>query len=132
MDYAQLFLPSGAGALSKSSGVLLVAQARKYGLGILVATQAPKGIDNKIISNCSTQFLGKQNSPTDQQTVRLMIAATGGTAEDIGKLSMGEFYFKTQDSGKPFKLKTPLCLSYHPANPPTPEEVVERAQRSLR
>jgi hypothetical protein len=132
VDEAQLFLPSGAGALSKTSGVLLVAQARKYGLGILVATQAPKGIDNKIISNCSTQFLGKQNSPTDQQTVRLMIAATGGTAEDIGKLSMGEFYFKTQDSGKPFKLKTSLCLSYHPANPPTPEEVVERAHRSSR
>jgi hypothetical protein len=130
IDEAQLFIPSGAGALSKTSGVQLVAQARKYGLGMIAVTQAPKGIDNKVISNCTTQFLGKQNSPTDQQSVKSMIAATGGSADDVGKLAAGEFYFKTEKSGKPFRLKTPICLSYHPANPPTPEEVVARARRS--
>jgi DNA helicase HerA-like ATPase len=107
-----------------------VAQARKYGLGIVAVTQAPKGIDNKLISNCTTQFLGKQNSPTDQQSVKAMISATGGAADDIGKLAAGEFYFKTEQSGKPFKLRTPICLSYHPPNPPTPEEVVARARKS--
>ena len=131
IDEAQVFIPSGAHALSKSSGVQLVAQARKYGLGMIVVTQAPKGIDNKVISNCTTQFLGKQNSPTDQQSVKSMVAATGGSADDIGKLAAGEFYFKTEKSGKPFKLKTPICLSFHPQNPPTPEEVIERAKRLL-
>lgn len=130
IDEAQLFIPSGAGALSKTSGVQLVAQARKYGLGMIAVTQAPKGIDNKVISNCTTQFLGKQNSPTDQQSVKGMIAATGGSADDIGKLAAGEFYFKTEKSGKPFKLKTPICLSFHPPNPPTPEDVIARAKRS--
>ncbi len=127
IDEAQNFIPSGAGALSKTSGVQLVAQARKYGLGMIAVTQAPKGIDNKVVSNCTTQFLGKQNSPTDQQSVKAMIAATGGAADDVGKLAAGEFYFKTERSGKPFKLRTPICLSYHPPNPPTPEEVVARA-----
>jgi hypothetical protein len=131
IDEAQVFIPSGAGALSKTSGVQLVAQARKYGLGMIVVTQAPKGIDNKVISNCTTQFLGKQNSPTDQQSVKSMIAATGGWADDIGKLAAGEFYFKTEKSGKPFRLKTPICLSFHPPNPPAPEEVVTRARRSI-
>jgi hypothetical protein len=130
IDEAQLFIPSGAGALSKTSGVQLVAQARKYGLGMIAVTQAPKGIDNKVISNCTTQFLGKQNSPTDQQSVKSMIAATGGSADDVGKLAAGEFYFKTEKSGKPFRLKTPICLSYHPPNPPTPEEVIARARKS--
>ena len=130
IDEAQDFIPSGAGALSKTSGVQLVAQARKYGLGMIAVTQAPKGIDNKVVSNCTTQFLGKQNSPTDQQSVKGMIAATGGIADDVGKLAAGEFYFKTEKSGKPFKLKTPICLSYHPPNPPTPEEVVARAKKS--
>jgi Helicase HerA, central domain len=130
IDEAQLFIPSGAGALSKTSGVQLVAQARKYGLGMIAVTQAPKGIDNKVVSNCTTQFLGKQNSPADQQSVKSMIAATGGAAEDVGKLGAGEFYFKTEKSGKPFKLKTPICLSFHPPNPPTPEEVIARARRS--
>ncbi len=123
-------MPSGAGALSKTSGVQLVAQARKYGLGMILVTQAPKGIDNKLVSNCTTQFLGKQNSPTDQNTVRDMIAATGGRADDVGRLSTGEFYFKTEKSGKPAKIRTPICLSWHPQNPPTPEEVVERARAS--
>jgi hypothetical protein len=130
IDEAQIFMPSGAGSLSKTSGVQLVAQARKYGLGMIMVTQAPKGLDNKAISNCTTQFLGKQNSPTDQQSVKSMVAATGGTADDIGKLAAGEFYFKTEKSGKPFKIRTPLCLSFHPSNPPTPEEVVERARKS--
>jgi hypothetical protein len=130
IDEAQVFIPSGAGALSKTSGVQLVAQARKYGLGMIAVTQAPKGIDNKVISNCTTQFLGKQNSPTDQQSVKSMIAATGGSADDVGKLAAGEFYFKTEKSGKPFRLKTPICLSYHPPNPPTPEEVIARARKS--
>jgi Helicase HerA, central domain len=130
IDEAQVFIPSGAGALSKTSGIQLVAQARKYGLGMIAVTQAPKGIDNKVVSNCTTQFLGKQNSPTDQQSVKSMITATGGSADDVGKLVAGEFYFKTEKSGKPFKLKTPICLSFHPPNPPTPEEVVARATRS--
>jgi hypothetical protein len=130
IDEAQVFIPSGASALSKTSGVQLVAQARKYGLGMIAVTQAPKGIDNKVISDCTTQFLGKQNSPTDQQSIKSMIAATGGTADDVGKLAAGEFYFKTEKSGKPFKLKTPICLSFHPQNPPTPEEVIARAKRS--
>ena len=30
------------------------AQARKYGLGMIFATQLPKGIDNRIVSNCTT------------------------------------------------------------------------------
>jgi hypothetical protein len=130
IDEAQVFIPSGASALSKTSGVQLVAQARKYGLGMIAVTQAPKGIDSKVVSNCTTQFLGKQNSPTDQQSIKSMIAASGGSADDVGKLAAGEFYFKTEKSGKPFKLKSPICLSFHPPNPPTPEEVVERARKS--
>jgi phenylacetate-CoA ligase len=47
-----------------------------------------------------------------------LIAAA--TADDVSKLAAGEFYFKTEKSGKPFKLKTPICLTYHPPSPPTP------------
>jgi hypothetical protein len=56
-----------------------------------------------------------------------MIAATGGSADDVGKLTVGEFYFKTEKSGKAFKLTTSICLSFHP---PTPEEAIARARRS--
>jgi DNA helicase HerA-like ATPase len=131
IDEAQTFIPSGAGALSKTSGVQLVAQARKYGLGMVVVTQTPKGIDNKVVSNCTTQFLGKQNAPATIEAAKELIAASGGKGDDLGRLATGEFYFKTERSGKPVKVKTPLCLSWHPPNPPTPEEVVARARRCV-
>ncbi len=130
IDEAQTFIPSSAPALSKTSGTTLVAQARKYGLGMIVVTQAPRGIDNKVVSNCTTQFLGKQNAPATIEAAKDLIAAGGGRADDLGRLATGEFYFKTEKSGKPVKVRTPICLSYHPANPPTPEEVVARARAS--
>lgn len=130
IDEAQNFLPSGKATLSLGSGLKLVAQARKYGLGMIVATQVPRGIHNKIVSNCTTQFFGRQNAPATIGAAQEMIGASGGRADDIGKLKAGEFYFATEGSGTPGKLRTPICLSFHPANPPTPEEVVARAHRS--
>jgi DNA helicase HerA-like ATPase len=115
---------------SLGSGLKLVAQGRKYGLGMIVATQVPKGIHNQVVSNCTTQFFGRQSSPATIAAAQEIIAANGGSANDIGKLGAGEFYFATEHSGRPAKLRTPICLSYHPANPPTPEEVVRRAKSS--
>jgi len=128
IDEAQTFLPSQKPALSLSSGIKLVAQARKYGLGMIVATQAPRGIHNQVVSNCTTQFFGKQNAPATIGAAQEIIAASGGKADDIGKLKAGEFYFATEGSGKPVKVRTPICLSDHPPNPPTPDEVIARAK----
>jgi hypothetical protein len=132
VDEAQTFLPSQRGASSLGSGIKLVAQGRKYGLGMIVATQVPRGIHNQVVSNCTTQFFGRQSAPATIAAAQEIIAASGGSAADIGKLGAGEFYFATENSGRPAKLRTPICLSYHPANPPTPEDVVRRAQASAR
>ncbi|GJD44201.1 hypothetical protein AFCDBAGC_2066 [Methylobacterium cerastii] len=130
VDEAQTFLPSQRAAPSLGSGIKLVAQGRKYGLGMIVATQVPRGIHNQVVSNCTTQFFGRQSAPATIAAAQEIIAASGGTATDIGKLGAGEFYFATEGSGRPAKLRTPICLTYHPANPPTPEEVVQHAKRS--
>jgi hypothetical protein len=129
VDEAQSFLPSQKPALSLGSGIKLVAQARKYGLGMVVATQVPRGIHNQIVSNCTTQFFGKQSAPATIGAAQEIIAASGGRADDLGKLKAGEFYFTTEGSGKPSKLRTPICLTYHPPSPPTPDEVIARAKR---
>ncbi|MCJ2095779.1 ATP-binding protein [Methylobacterium sp. J-072] len=130
VDEAQTFLPAQKASPSLGSGIKLVAQGRKYGLGMIVATQVPRGIHNQVVSNCTTQFFGRQSAPATIAAAQEILAANGGTAADIGKLGAGEFYFATEGSGRPAKLRTPLCLSYHPANPPTPEEVVRQARRS--
>lgn len=130
IDEAQTFLPAQKASPSLGSGIKLVAQGRKYGLGMIVATQVPRGIHNQVVSNCTTQFFGRQSAPATIAAAQEIIAANGGTATDIGKLGAGEFYFATEGSGRPAKLRTPICLSYHPANPPAPEEVVRQARTS--
>ena len=58
------------------------------------------------------------------------MAAKGGAADDIGRLTKGEFYFSTDGLGRPVKVRTPLCLSWHPTNPPTAEAITEKAGRN--
>jgi hypothetical protein len=53
--------------------------------------------------------------------------AKGGAADDIGRLNRGEFYFSTEATGRPIKIRTPLCRTWHPANPLPAEEVVAKA-----
>jgi hypothetical protein len=128
IDEAQNFAPSGAGTACKASALSLAAQARKYGLGMMFATQTPKGVDNKIVSNCTTHVYGRMNAPATIDAIRDLMAAKGGVADDIGKLSKGEFYYSTEGSLRPFKVRTSLCLSWHPPNPPTAEEVIQKAR----
>jgi hypothetical protein len=128
LDEAQNFAPSQIGTACKSSALSLVAQARKYGLGMLFATQLPKGIDNAIISNCTTHVYGRMSSPATIQATQELMAAKGAAADDIARLTKGEFYFSTDGFNRPVKVRTPLCLSWHPPNPPTADEVVQKAR----
>jgi hypothetical protein len=130
IDEARDFVPSGKSVPGKDNLIRLVAQARKYGLGIVFATQAPKSIDHNVIANCSTQFYGRQNSPAAIDTVREQLEQRGGSGSDIAKLPRGTFYAFTEGLAAPQKIVTPLCLSHHPASPPDESEVLARAQRS--
>lgn len=124
IDEAQNFVPSVVKTPCKASAQSLVAQARKYGLGMIFATQLPKGIENGIVSNCTTHLYGRMGSPATISAVHEIMSARGGAVDDIGRLTRGEFYFSTDGSPRPVKVRTPLCLSWHPQNPPTGDEVM--------
>jgi hypothetical protein len=130
VDEARDFVPSGKSVPGKESLIRLVAQARKYGLGIVFATQAPKSIDHNVIHNCSTQFFGRASSPAAIETVQEQLQARGGSGHDIAKLARGCFYAFTDGLTAPLKIEVPLCLSYHPSNPPDETEVRDKAVRS--
>ncbi len=93
LDEAQNFAPSQKSTPCKESTVSLAAQARKYGLGMIFATQTPKGIDNKIVSNCTTHFYGRMSAPATIEATRELMAAKGGAADDIGRLKSGRVLF---------------------------------------
>ncbi|TCC43614.1 ATP-binding protein [Kribbella sindirgiensis] len=127
MDEAQTYAPSGAATACTASTLALAAQARKYGLGLVFATQAPRGLHNRIPGNATTQFFGLLNSGTQINAATELAKAKGGRVDDIARLPTGHFY--AAGEGAEFeRIKVPMCLSYHPPSPLTPDEVVERAR----
>lgn len=128
MDEAQTFAPSGAMTACTQSTLALAAQARKYGLGLVFATQSPKGLHNRIPGNAATQLYGRLNSPIQMEAAREMAKAKGGDVADISRLTTGEFYLAAEGAA-PVKIRTPLSLSHHPRSPLTAEEVLDRARR---
>jgi hypothetical protein len=127
MDEAQTIAPSGTSTASTQSTILLASQARKYGLGLLLATQAPKGVHNQIVGNATTQFFGRLNSPAQIAAATEMARAKSSTVGDISRLERGQFYV-TGDAFGFRRMRAPLSLSHHPPSPLRVEEVLERAR----
>jgi hypothetical protein len=127
MDEAQTLAPSGAMTACTASTLALASQARKYGLGLVFATQAPKGIHNRIVGNAATQYFGFINSPTQVNAAKEMAAAKGSTVLDISRLNAGQFYAVGEGMGFQ-KVEMPMCLSHHPSSALTAEEVMTRAR----
>ncbi|NBE95822.1 ATP-binding protein [Nonomuraea sp. KC401] len=126
MDEAQSLVPATPRTEALASTLTLASQARKYGLGLVFATQAPRGLHNQIAGNATTQFIGRMNSPTQIDVVQSLARARGGRADRVGRLEVGQFY--TVSDGIPETLvRTPQCLSHHPADPLTEQEIMRRA-----
>lgn len=127
MDEAQNFAPSGRTTISLRSTLALSSQARKYGLGLVYATQSPKGVHNVIPSNAATQVYGLLNSTTQIAYATELARVKGGLVPDISRLRAGNFYLAGE--GEPFhRVRAPWCLSHHPQSPPTTEEVLQLAK----
>ena len=128
MDEAQDLVPSVGTTACSESTRRLASQARKYGLGLLFATQSPKALHNSIPGNATTQLFGLLNSPVQIAAARELARAKGGDVPDIARLATGQFYLATE--GSAFRrIGAPMCLSHHPASPLTEDEVIARAAR---
>ena len=127
MDEAQTLAPSGALTACTESTLALASQARKYGLGLIFATQSPRGIHNRIVGNAATQFFGFLNAPAQVAAAKEMAAAKASGVADISRLTAGQFY--AVGEGLAFqKVSAPMCLSHHPASALSAEEVLARAR----
>lgn len=127
VDEAKDFVPSTTNVLCKESFRRLAAQARKYGLGLVFATQEPKSIDHSIISNSKTILFGKVNSPAAIATAQEQLRNRGGHGSDIARLDKGVFYVYSEGFSAPKKIKTALCLSHHPSTSLTEDDILARA-----
>jgi hypothetical protein len=129
MDEAQTLAPSRGFTPCTRSTLALSSQARKYGLGLVFATQAPKALHNQIPGNAITQFYGLLSAPVQIAAAQEIARAKGGLMPDISRLRSGHFYVARE--GEAFqRIVAPWCLSHHPPSPPSAEEVLALAQGS--
>ena len=86
---------------------------------------------NGIPGNAATQFFGRLTAPAQIDAANQIAKALGRNVGDIAKLNAGEFYGASEgDTLK--RIKVPMCLSYHPSSPLTPQEVLAKAKTGRR
>lgn len=105
-------------------------QARRHGLGVVLATQSPRGIDAGTVGLCGTQVFGRANAPQALEAIRDMMAGRGGAADDLGRLPRGTFYFSIEGMPRPVRCTVTTPLSHQPGSALTEDEVVALAARS--
>ncbi|MFC4335758.1 ATP-binding protein [Salininema proteolyticum] len=128
MDEAQTIAPAKGTTGSLQSTLSLASQARKYGLGLLFATQAPASIHNGVVGNCATQFYGRLQAAPQIARAKEIIGARDNRNIDLSGLSKGEYYALAE--GRPTELvRTPMTLCQHGPSAPTAEQVVAKARR---
>ena len=121
MDEVAGYLPPVAMPPSKPPLLVLLKQARAFGLGVVLSTQNPIDLDYKALSNAGTWFLGRLQTEQDKARVLDGIAGamSGNEAPDRATLDrllsgLGKRVFLMHDVHRPGPtlLETRWTLSY--------------------
>jgi DNA helicase HerA-like ATPase len=134
IDEAKEFAPSMKSTPSKSIIIRLATMLRKYGYGLVLASQSVKSVDNNIVNSFGTKIVGQQSSQTAINSAEEILNAT--TDLRLGSLGTGQFYATGSPfnncKSKPAKIKASLCLTWHPVTPPEEDRINEIARQSAK
>lgn len=108
IDEVAPFIPPVRKPVCKDILKILLKQARKYGVGCLIASQNPGDIDYKAISQCSTWNLGRLISRQDIKKVEKILRSISPTEAEsiVGELptlSAGQFLLFAPDEYETMK-----------------------------
>lgn len=129
IDELRDFLPPNQDPACKQALLKLLEVGRERGLGIVVSTQKPKGLDLAALDGIGAWFYGRANAPQTIDQISKHLAQRGGSAGDIGRLQPGQLYLSAPFIAPPVKLIAPMCLSHHPETryELSDEEIMKRA-----
>ncbi len=102
MDEIFGYFPPIANPPSKKPMLLLLKQARAYGIGVVLATQNPVDLDYKGLSNIGTWFIGKLQTAQDQD--RVIDGIAGGSDSGLDKKELRKLLSDMQ--GRHFLLRS--------------------------
>jgi hypothetical protein len=98
MDEIYGYLPPTANPPSKQPLMTLMKQARAFGVGVLLATQNPKDLDYKALSNAGAWFVGRLQ--TDRDRDRVLDGLEGAAAGSGAAFDRADMERKISGLGK--------------------------------
>jgi hypothetical protein len=98
---------------SKKLLLLLIKQARAFGLGMLLASQNAVDLDYKVISNANVRFIGRLGAQRDIQRVSVGLELDSDAEKEIARLRPGEFFCNTFDPKFKSVIRSRWTLTYH-------------------
>ncbi len=118
MDEVAGYLPPTANPPTKKPIMLLMKQARAFGVGVVLATQNPVDVDYKALSNAGTWMVGRLQTDRDKQRLLDgMSAAAGGVdvnavGATISGLAKREFVLRRAGKDQPEVFTSRWAMSY--------------------
>jgi hypothetical protein len=118
MDEVAGYAPPSANPPTKKPILLLLKQARAFGIGTVLSTQNPVDIDYKGVSNAGTWMVGRLQTERDKgRLLDGMSAAAGGVdvkevGDTISGLGKREFVLRRAGKDKPEVFTTRWAMSY--------------------
>ncbi len=119
MDEIAGYFPPSANPPSKKPMLLLLKQARAYGVGVILATQNPVDLDYKGLSNIGSWFIGRLQTSQDQRRVVDGIVGASEGNLDVKKTEQllfdmkgRQFLLRSAHLDEPLLFETRWVLSY--------------------
>jgi len=119
MDEIFSYFPPTANPPSKKPMLMLLKQARAYGIGVVLATQNPVDLDYKGLANIGTWFIGRLQTRQDQdRVIEGIIGAGDGSLdkEKVKRMLAGmkgrQFLLKSAHLDEPLLFETRWVMSY--------------------
>ena len=118
MDEVAGYLPPTANPPTKKPIMLLLKQARAFGLGVVLSTQNPVDLDYKALSNAGTWLIGRLQTEQDKKRlVDGLTSAAGGVdvkqvSDTISNLGKRQFMMKRASKDVPELMTSRWAMSY--------------------
>jgi hypothetical protein len=119
MDEIFGYFPPIANPPSKKPMLLLLKQARAYGVGVVLATQNPVDLDYKGLSNIGSWFVGRLQTKQDQDRVVEGIVGASDGLLDVGQVKRllsdmkgRQFLLNSVHLEEPLLFETRWVMSY--------------------
>jgi len=91
LEEAHHFAPANSDAISTGILKQVLAEGRKFGVGVGLISQRPGKLDADVLSQCNTQFLLRIVNPVDQARVRDSVESIGqDLIDELPSLTKGQ------------------------------------------